>query len=218
MLARRLGRGREVHEHLGAIDGLGQRRGEGHPHILADLDAHGGVVAQPEQQVAPEGDLLSAKAAGRELRVGARAEVAGFVKLRVVGDEGLGHHAPDRPAADDHGAVVERGPQRDGHPDDGRQRKVGRAAQQIREGLLRGPQQPRLQEQVAAGVARERKLGKDHQRGAPLRGPPDQLDGPPGVPAAVGDPHMRHGGRHLQITESVHNAQSMPFSPTVGRG
>ena len=123
--------------------------------------------------------------------IGSRNEHAALVKLVVVGDIGLGHLAFFLPAVHSHGAVVELAAGETGHTHHQAYVKRACGVAYIFHGLAAAVEQCGVMEQVAAGVARHRKLGKYRQlrsQGIDLTG---QLHYGAGVGHGVGH---RHGG------------------------
>jgi hypothetical protein len=172
-----IGRGREVHDHLGAGKGLGHRRGARLPDVLADGEA--------------QGDAIQLEHA----RLGARLEVALLVEHAVVGQEHLAvdgrHlavHEHRRAVVDVLGAL--------GKPDQG-----GYSAGVRRELLQRrggGVEEVGLEQKVLGRVARERELREDHQRRALLARAGDPVGDPRRVAADVADGGIDLGEGHAQ--------------------
>ena len=117
VLADRLGRGREVEDHAGAVLRRVRRGRHGGPEVLAEFDAelravHGKREVRAEVGLLPRHvDLLLRDS-------GPGGEPAGFVELRVARDVGFGHHAEDAPLREDDGTVVERLAVAQRRPDD----------------------------------------------------------------------------------------------------
>jgi len=204
VLAHHLGRGREVEEHFGAVERQLRRGGNGRPEVFADFDAEFRAV-DLERETGAEVGLLSGDGDAFLLRdSGARREPAVFVKLRVVGDVGLGHDAEHASLREDYGAVVEGGAVAQGRADKQRQRQFARRPHDLFQRGVGRIEQGRLQQQVAAGVACYGEFGERDDFDAPPGGFLGQPDDARRVVFAVGDPHLRNGRRDFQKTEIIH--------------
>ena len=152
-------------------------RGDGHPHVFADLDADGqaGHVVGGQEDLA-EGDPHGAAAeffdaAPRHLDAlgGARGhgdEVALLVELAVVRQVGLGDDRQHAAAVDGDGAVVQGVVLAQGRTHDEEGQQVGAGLDDLSEGLLDVIEQHVLQEKVVDGVAGHAQFGENAHRDA----------------------------------------------------
>ena len=193
--------GREVEQHRRAGQRERLRGRRGHPEVLADLHAHdqvrhlltGEELARAQAHaLAAEFDLL--------VHALARGEVAQLVELPVVGDVRLGHKAEDAPGAQHRRAVVERRPAAHGQAHRKQQVQVRRARKDRGERLLRAAHQRVLQEEVAAGIAREPQLREDRNARARLRRALGGADRLRRIAGAVGHAQVGRDGRDAHKT------------------
>ncbi len=212
-LADRLVARREVHEHRRPGHGLERAGGHGHPEVLADLDAddQAPLPAFParalrlEQEIDAERHDPAAQLDLRRLLADRRAEPPALVELLVIGQELLGHDAQHRAVGDRHGAVEQAVADRDRRADEDDLPAPRRRISDPADGRGRGIQQPRLAEQVGAGVSGDAEFRK-HDDVAIGAGPehPDDLIG---VGRRVGDrgPDRDAGdaGEAIRIHDSV---------------
>ena len=155
--------------------------------ILAQLHAQrerGHLLAAEQQPAAKRHPLIEQL----HLRHGVRRgrEQAFFIEFAVVGQVRFGHDAQHPAAAQDGGAVVQAVAHAQRQPHGHEQLPAARGAQHQAERAARRVLQGVLQEQVAAGIARQAQLGQHEQHGAVARGPLDQRGGRLRVVPAVG--------------------------------
>ena len=185
-----------------------------HPHILADLHAHGqgGEGGAAEHQ---SGGKLHALLSGvGDAEVGASkrraaGEPAPLIEFRIVRNVRLGHQTQQLAPAEHRRAVVELAPHPHRHADAGQQIEILCLGHQLLQRALRAPQQCGLQEQIRAGVAREPQLREADHLDALLRRLTHQLGRLCPVPCAVRHPYLRRGRRNLQ--KSIPHGKMPPF-------
>jgi hypothetical protein len=216
-------RGRQVDQHRGAGHRGERGRRNRHPDVFADLDveAEQRQVFDLEQQRWAEGhdraeqvDLV-ASCAIRD------TELPGFVKLAIIRQETLGHHA-QHPAIRDHGGAIEElvvdpqrqaDHQRDGHGLGG--------FDDLRQAVEAGVEQRALVEQVVAAVGRYAQLGESHQHGALLGCLARQAQGLLDIEARVGDAATRDSHRdagkvvRVEVEESLVHWRHYPIATEV---
>ena len=205
MLARRLGRGREVEDHPGAVQRQLRRGWHGAPEVLAELDAEFRAV-DLEREVGTEVGLLARDGDVFVRNPGSRGEPAVFVEFAVVRDVGLGDHAQHLALREDHGAVVERRSVAQGGPGDQREGEFARGAHEAFQRFVGRVEQRGLQHEVAARVGRHAQFGECRDLDAPPGGLLGHRRHALGVVVAVADPQMRDRRGDLQKTEIVHKA------------
>ena len=162
--------GAEVADERGAGLRVANRRRLRDPEVLADLRRHHELrqLLAGEELTRAKGDVqLARHVYGHDVgRAG--DEVASLVELVVGGDVTFGHHAEDRAGRDGGAAVVELGVHAHGRAHQQQRVELRRAGGKVGEAALGGVEQGVLPEEVLAGVARNRELGKHHDRGAVL--------------------------------------------------
>ncbi len=165
-LADRFIAGRQVEQNRRAGTRLHRTGRKRHPEVLADLNTHHDrnalVALACEQQVDTEGN-----SAARELDLGRLGTVGGaeppaLVKLLVIGDVPLGNDPQDVAVRDHHGAVEKAIAHRHGKPDDDKLPSALRRPGNPADALEATLQQGSLAKQIGTCVARDAKLGKDH--------------------------------------------------------
>ena len=162
--------GAEIADQGGAGLSVANRRRLRDPEVLADLCGNHELrqLLAGEELAHAEGDVQLARHIDGHDVGGAGNEVAPLVKLVVGGNVALGHHAKNRAGRDDGAAVVELGVHAHGRTHQKQRVKVRRAGGKISQTALGGIEKGILPEEVLAGVARDRELGKHHDRGAVL--------------------------------------------------
>ena len=201
MLADNLGCGREVENQFGAAQCHIRRRRCGYPQILANLGTEH-VAFDRKEQVAAHAHPLAAQLYDGVADVATRRKPTAFVKFGVVGYVTFRHYAADAVARNDNGTVVQIVLVGYRHADDA----YGRDAlgKQFAQSLLCSIEQPRLLEQIAAGVARYGEFGKDGNAhsafGCLAQQQSDSLD----VGVAVGNANDGRRSGNLDKSVSFH--------------
>ena len=146
---------RQVHDHVGAIDGGNAAGRSGNPQVLTDLHSYTGtpslkyhVGAKRHFGATHHNAVLAGN--GRDV---ARGEPTFLVKLLIVGDIGLGNH-PHFAVVDDNGAVeqVAAATQRGSHND--HHRRVPVVGTKLDERLFGGIEQQLVAKQIGTRVTR----------------------------------------------------------------
>ena len=96
-----------------------------------------------------------------------RREMPGLIKLRIIGQKGLGHQPQKPAAADRRRRVVKLSVVFPGQPDKGQQVQFRRVLNQPFQRLLCPVCQQALQKQIAAGIAGQAEFRKHRDLGAP---------------------------------------------------
>ena len=161
ILPHRLIGSRQVHQHRSSRQRMSRPRRQRRPQILAQLTAHRQAAHRIhcKQDVGSNGNLFSMKKIDLRLLI-ARHEMSGLIKLRIRGDIPLGNKSQHFAVLQHRRHIVElvADLQRQSHE---YQRVITRRC--IRHHFQRFPcpgKQKLLQEQIAAGVARNAKFRK----------------------------------------------------------
>ena len=194
VLADQLVAGRQVEDEVGAQQGqLGAGR-DGHPQVLADLDADAGLAGL-EDQVAVQRHLAPADRDHRLLQARGRREPALLLELLVGGQVALGHHPEDLALLEGDGGVDQLAAGHQRAADDDQRVEAGGAAHQLDERPLGLAQQDLVREEVHAGIGRHRQLGEGDDLYPSLVGLAGHLLDLLGIVKAVGHPHVGDGRR-----------------------
>ena len=192
---------RQVHNHVGAVNGGDAARRSGDPQVLTDLDGDTCTTGFKEL-VCPEGHFLAshrdAVLAGNRGDV-ARGEPALLVEFFIVGDIGLGYH-PHVTVVQHHGAVeqVTAATQRRSH--DSHHRRVLIAVTQRDQRLLGSIQQQLVAEEVGTGVTCHTQLGQRHDVGSRLDSGVNALYHVGHIALYISDIYLWHNGSHTHHT------------------
>ena len=192
--------GAQVADQRGAGLRVRDRGRRGNPEVLADLrrDHELGELQAGEEQVGAHGHVLLVRDGDGDGVDGAGDEVAPLVELVVGGDVGLGHKAEDHAARDGGGAVVELAARAHGHAHEQQRVEVCRGGGKVGEAGVGGADEGILPEEVLAGVAGERELGKHDDDSAVLLGSLTyRRHAGLHVEGDVRDPHLRRHRRDL---------------------
>ena len=152
--------GREVADDGGPVPRHLQRRGSRGPQILANFKAQcqtGDIFAAEHLSRAEDHKLLTQQGDAFRLRR-CGSEPALFVKLAVIGQMGLGHHAKNLSFLYNDCAVIQFVVDPQGHAHRRYHLQVARCLQHGGKGLLRTFEQRFLIEEVSAGIARQSQL------------------------------------------------------------
>ena len=200
-LADRFVAGREIRDNGCASQSVRRARRKRRPEVLADFDRERkfGHAFAAEQELRPEQHMLP-----REPDVfhagGRGAVVPLFIKLAVVRNMGLRHKAKELPAANNRRTVIELAGRNHGKPHERDQVERLTRLYNLVQRILRRLLQRLLQEKIAAGVAREPKLGENGKLTAALRGLSHGLDGHLGVIGTIRHAQRRGDGAGLDKT------------------
>ena len=197
------GRGREVEDHLRAVQGQLCRGRDRGPEVLADFHAELRAVDR-EGEVGAEVGLLSRDVDPLLGDPGPGGEPAILVEFAVVGNVTLRHNPEDLALGHDHGTVVEGRAVAQRRPDDQCQGKFARCLGEPGQGLVGRVEQRGLQQQVAACVGRHAQFGEDDDLHAAACGLLGQCRRAFHIIGAVADPQGGDRRRDLQKSEIVH--------------
>ena len=187
--------GRRIEDEGGSGQRLTAARGDDAPQILAKFDADDHFPVRFEKQVRAEGDGgRPGKFDGSARNVPAAGKMALFVELPVVGQGTFGDDPPDGAVLKKDGGVEDAPPEADGRADDDDGPAPRAGGGDFAERLFASAEKIRLEEQIPAGISRDRQFGKKNDGSLFFDAPPDQADDLFRVETDVRDPQPGHGG------------------------
>ena len=198
--------GREVHNHIGTIDGGNAARRSGHPQVLTDLDSHTSAPSV-KNHVGAKGHFFTShhdRILASDSSDIARGEPAFLVKFLVVGDIGLGNY-PHLAMIDHHRTVEQVTAATQGGSHHNHDGSVLVMVTQREQRLFGRVQQQLVAEQIGTRVARDTQFRERHDMSARLDSLVQTLDDMRQVTLNVSHIDLRHNSCHTHQTIIGHN-------------